>query len=195
MTKGILLVSCLITTVTMFAQIPREKTLLWKIEGQGLKAPSDLYGTMHLMCTDDIEVTPQLESAFNSTKQLLLELDMDDPGMMLTMMAGMSMKDSFKLSNLLSKEDYDSVAKIFRTQTGMSLTMLNKTKPVLLMSMIYPSLLGCAPEGWESRFQAMAKEKSMELKGLETIQEQMAVFDSIPYKVQAEMFRKTMYGI
>jgi uncharacterized protein YbaP (TraB family) len=77
----------------------------------------------------------------------------------------------------------------------MSLTMLNKTKPILLMSMIYPSLLGCSPEGWETRFQSMGKEKDMELKGLETIQEQMGVFDSIPYKVQAEMFKKTMYGI
>ncbi len=193
--KGITLLSCLISTLATVAQVPKEKTLLWKIEGNGLKSASYLYGTMHLMCPDDITIHPKLTSAFNSSSQLLLELDMDDPKLMFAMMGGMAMKDTFKISSLMSKKDFDSVSAIFKSKTGMSLTLLNKTKPILLMTMIYPSMLGCAPEGWEGRFQAMAKEKGIELKGLETIEEQMAVFDSIPYKIQAEMFKKTMYSI
>jgi uncharacterized protein YbaP (TraB family) len=63
------------------------------------------------------------------------------------------------------------------------------------MAMMYPSLLGCQPEGWEQAFMKMAAEKEMEVKGLEKVEEQIAVLDSIPNKVQADMFRKIMYNL
>jgi uncharacterized protein YbaP (TraB family) len=177
------------------AQAPKEKSLLWKIEGKGLEAPSYLYGTIHVMCPDDISVSPKLKSAFESTGQLYLELDMDNPATMLKMAMGMMMRDGSSLKTLLSEEDYDSVATIFQTKTGMPLSMMNRAKPILLMGMIYPSILGCQPEGWEQVLMKMAKEKTMSVLGLEKVEDQLGVLDSIPYKVQAEMFMKTMYNM
>jgi uncharacterized protein YbaP (TraB family) len=73
--------------------------------------------------------------------------------------------------------------------------MLKKTKPLLLMSMIYPSLLGCQPVSWEGEFMKMANEQKMEVKGLEFIADQVKVFDDIPYAAQAGMLVKTMYNL
>jgi len=41
----------------------------------------------------------------------------------------------------------------------------------------------------------MAKDKNMETKGLEKTKDQMDIFDSIPYKTQAESFVKSLKNI
>lgn len=195
MKKFILSVPYLFAAFFASGQVPTERTLLWKIEGQDNAAPSYLYGTIHIMCPGDIKVTPQLQQSFDGVRQLYLELDMDNPATMLKMMTGMMMNDGSTLETLLSERDYDSVSAIFKSKTSMPLALLNRAKPILLMSMIYPSLLGCTPEGWETEFVKMAKEKEMEVLGLERVEEQIGVLDSIPYKVQAEMFLKTLYNL
>jgi uncharacterized protein len=177
------------------AQAPTEKSLLWKVGGKGLSQPSYLYGTIHIMCPGDINVSPALQAAFDTTKQLYLELDMDDPSTMLKMVTGMMMTDGSSLQSLLGEKDFDSVAAIFKTQTSMPLSMMSRAKPILLMSMIYPSLLGCSPDSWEQAFMRLAAEKQMEVKGLEKVEEQISVLDSIPYEAQAKMLMKTLYNL
>lgn len=179
---------------TSAAQAPTEKTLLWQLSGKGIKEPSYLFGTIHLMCSGDLKMPQVVTEKFNDVTKLYLEIDMDDPNMMKEMMAGMQMKDSSTLEKLMGKK-FDSVNAIFKTSTGMPLTMLNTAKPMLIMSMIYPSLLGCTPVSWESVFQTMAKEKSIEIKGLEKLQDQINVFEKIPYKVQADMLEKMLLNI
>jgi len=185
----------LLIVVFTNAQAPKEKTVLWKIEGNGTKQPSYLFGTIHLMCPDQIKVDTVIKKCFGSTKELFLEIDMSDPQMMNKMVQNMSMTDGSTLEKLLPKTDYDSIGNIFKEKAGMPMSLMGKAKPMLLMSVMFPSLLGCAPEGWEKVFQDMAKAKNIPLKGLETIEYQMQVFDSIPYKVQADMLKSFMYNM
>lgn len=176
------------------AQVPKEKTLLWEVSGKGIAKPSWLFGTIHLMCADEMKMPKIVEEKFNTAGTLFLEIDTDDPNMMKEMMTGMQMKDSSTLQNLMGNK-FDSVSTIFQTTTGMPLKMLNTAKPFLLMSMLYPSLLACAPASWESVFQKMAQQKKIEIQGLERLQDQMSIFDKIPYKVQADMFVKMLLNI
>lgn len=170
-----------------------EKTLLWEITGKNIKAPSYLFGTIHIMCPGDLKVSELLKQKFSSTQQLFLELKMDEPGMMMEMMQGMKMKNSSTIKGLLGKINYDSVNTIFKRSTGIQLDMLNSTKPILVVSMIYPFLLGCTPDSWENTFQKMAIKQNKPLLGLETLTEQMNVLESIPYKEQADMLVKTLF--
>ena len=57
-----------------------QNSLLWKISGNGLSAPSYLYGTIHITC--DATLDAATRSAMDKTQQLYLELDMDDESMM-----------------------------------------------------------------------------------------------------------------
>lgn len=195
MKKFLLSIPYIIAGFFATAQAPTEKSLLWKIGGKGLSQPSYLYGTIHIMCPDDINISPALQTAFNGTKRLYLELDMDDPSTMLKMMTGMMMSDGSSLQSLLGEKDYDSVAAIFKTQTNMPLAMMSRAKPILLMSMIYPSLLGCSPDSWEQAFMRLAAEKEMEVLGLEKVEDQISVLDSIPYEAQAKLLMKTLYNL
>ena len=189
----------LLTILTAFvtkAQTPLEKTLLWQITGPGISKPSYLYGTIHLICPDDIVVSTELRSRFYSTKQLYLELDMDDPTLLTKTMSLMMMKNDTTLKQLLPQQQYDSVAAAFKKVSGFSIEMMQTMKPQLLESVIYPSLLGCTgAEAWEQKFMQLAKANNMEIKGLEKAEDQLKIFDAIPYKVQAEEFAQTLLNI
>ena len=63
-----------------------EKTLLWEVTGKNIKAPSYLFGTIHIMCPGDLKVSEVLKQKFSTTQQLFLELKMDEFGMMMEMM-------------------------------------------------------------------------------------------------------------
>lgn len=189
---------CFVTmfmVVFVFAQAPKEKTVLWKIEGKGIKQPSYLFGTIHLMCPDQIKVDTAIKQCFASTKELYLEIDMDDPQMMGKMMRHLAMTDGSTLEKLLPKSDYDSMGNIFKEKSGYPMTLMGNAKPMMLMSLLFPPLLGCAPEGWEKQFQQMAKAGNMRLRGLETVEYQLGVFDSIPYTVQAMMLKSLLYNM
>ncbi len=187
-------ISMLFTTM-LIAQGTNDKTLLWQISGKGIKAPSYLFGTLHLMCPDDLKVDETIKKSFSETKELFLEIKTDDPNMMMEMMAGIKMKDTLTLKGLLGKPSFDSISTIFKSSTGIPLEMLNTVKPIMVISMVYPSLLGCTPVSWEKTFEDLAKERKMPLKGLEKLQDQMNVLENIPYNLQAEMFSKMMYNL
>ncbi len=192
------IISILITCIGLVtnAQTSLAKTLLWQITGPGITTPSYLYGTIHLMCPQDIIVSTELRSKFYSTKQLFLEIDMDDPSVMVKTMTQMNMKNDTTLSQLLSKNQYDSVAIDFKKITGFSIEMMQAMKPELLETLIYPSLLGCnGAEAWEQKFMQMAKANNMEIKGLEQVEDQLKIFDEIPYKTQADEFAQTVLHI
>lgn len=175
-------------------QPPTEKTLLWEVSGKGISHPSYLFGTIHLMCPDELKMPTIVKEKFSTTKQLFLEIDLDDPSMMPTMMKSMKMSNDTTLQILLG-EDYEKVNGLFTKTTGISLHLMSTTKPMMLMSMIYPSILGCVPVSWESELQKMAKKNNMEINGLETLADQINVFDKIPYKVQSDMFSKMLTEI
>lgn len=178
------------------AQSALEKTLLWQITGPDITAPSYLYGTIHLMCPDDIVVSTELRAKFYSAKQLYLELDMDDPSVLMKTMQQMTMKNDTTLKQLLPPAQYDSVVSAFQHISGLPLTLMQKMKPQLIESAIYPKLLGCeGAQAWEQKFMQMAKANNMEIKGLEQVEDQLKIFDEIPYKAQAEEFAQSVLHI
>lgn len=185
----------LMVVSSTIAQAPKEKALLWKICGNGVSQPSYLYGTIHLMCPDQIKVDSLLKQSFSTCKQLYLEINTSDPEMMTKTMQHMMMDSGQSLENLVSKKDYDSMSHIFMDKASVPMVLMAKAKPMLLMSAVFPSLLGCAPEGWETRFEEMAKNNKILIKGLETIEYQLSVFDTIPYNAQASMLKDFLYNL
>ena len=170
-------------------QKPLENSLLWKISGNGLEKPSYLYGTIHMTC--NYKLTDKITKAFAETEQLTLEVDMDDPSMQAKMMKGMMMKDGKTLKNLLSEEDYKVLNIFFKENMGMNLEMFNKMKPMLVSTMLVTKMVPCAtPVSYEAEFMKIAKEQKEQVNGLETVEYQMSVFDSIPYKEQLDNFLK-----
>ena len=170
-----------------------DNTLLWEISGNGLTAPSYLFGTFHLICKDDIPFGQQLKTALRSVQEIYMELDMDDPATMLGGIKLMKMRGDSTLKNLYTPGEYKKVETFFNDSLHLPLAMLQGMKPLLLSAMLYPKLLSCKTTGGvEEELQKLAKEYKKEIQGLETIAFQAAVFDSIPYTQQAKELLKTI---
>jgi uncharacterized protein len=161
---------------------PLEKALLWKISGKGLEKPSYLYGTIHASC--DLTLEPGTENALSQTAQLYLELDLDDPQMGATLMYGMNMQGGKKMQQLVSAEDFAIADAYVQKELGISLLMMATVKPSLVSAMLIPKYLDCEATSMEGVLMEKAKARGEDVFGLETFQEQLAVFDEIPYEEQ-----------
>src|SRR6185436_2357215 len=53
-------------------------TLLWQISGNGLKQPSYLFGTMHILCAEDAKLSEALKGVIRKTVKVYFEVDMDN---------------------------------------------------------------------------------------------------------------------
>lgn len=166
-----------------------KKSLLWKISGNGLAKESYLFGTIHIAC--DATLPKKVLDALDKTNQLCLELDMDDPNMQTEMMGKMMMKNGVTIESMMSEDDFKLVDDFFKKQSGFSLKMMNSIKPFALSAMLYPKMLDCPIQSFENELMKVAKEQNEETIGLETIGEQLAIFDAIPYQTQVNELIKS----
>lgn len=180
--------SLLITALALlgtFAHAQKlENSLLWKVSGKGLSQPSYIFGTIHITC--DATLEPKVLKALDNTQQLYLELDMDDPNMQMAMMGGMMMKDGKTMSEMASEEDFKAVDAFLQENIGMPAKMLNTIKPAMISTMLIPKLMDCPMKSFEEELMKVTKEQKEEVYGLEKVEEQLAVFDAIPYERQME---------
>ncbi|MCK0109213.1 TraB/GumN family protein [Flavobacteriaceae bacterium S0825] len=182
------LLLCVFFSITATKAQQLENSTLWEISGNGLEKPSYLFGTIHITC--DASLDSDIKKALDATTQLVLELDMDDPTMQSKMMGGMYMKDGKTLKDYVSDEEFSAIDSLFTNQAGMSINMMQNIKPFFLTSMLYPKMMDCPMESFELELMKATKEQNEEVYGLETIEDQLQVFETIPYEDQvADLIR------
>ena len=170
-----------ICSMQSIAQREKNNSLLWEISGNGLLQPSYLFGTIHMICKEDFLLSEMLQQKFNSSKQVYLELDMDDPQLQATMMQQMQLPDKETLKNKLGESDFKKLDSFLQKEMNMNLVMFDKFKPMMVMSLLAQRLPSCATiESYEMNFVKMASEQKKELLGLEKVEDQLDVFDAIP---------------
>ena len=176
-----------------FVKQKNKNTLLWEVSGKGLNHPCFLFGTFHLMCKGDINFSSQLKEAVKASDEMYMELDMDDPSILLGGMLYMNMTGGKKLSDLYTPEEYRKLQAYFTDSLNMPMMLLQRAKPYFLVALLYPKMINCPSlAGVEEELLRIAKENKKEIKGLETMQFQASVFDSIPYEWQAKELLKNI---
>ncbi|PTX62829.1 hypothetical protein C8N46_102229 [Kordia periserrulae] len=160
-----------------------ENSLLWKISGNGIEKPSYLYGTIHLTC--DYTYTDKLRKAFDETERLVLEIDMTNPKLQADMMKLIFMEKGKTIQGMMNEDDYKTLSDFFKEQVGVDLKMFNTMKPFAITATLTSKMAVCDNgTAYETEFMKIAKEQNEAVIGLETIEDQMNVFDQIPYDEQ-----------
>ena len=163
-------------------------TLLWKISGNGLKKPSYLFGTIHMLCADDAVLSSNMKNAISHCDEVYFEVDLDNLFEMMGAIGKMKMTGDTTLEDLLSKDDYEKVKKYFENKGSMlPFSMLETFKPILAASTLEAGSLPC--ENTTMMEQVIMKEAKLsdkKIKGMETMAYQAGMLDSIPYKLQAQ---------
>jgi len=175
----LLLVAFLGFSVTLSAQTKKAgNSLLWEISGNGLKKPSYLFGTHHLVPAKFADTMKVLQEKLKSADAVVGEIVMDST--IQKKMAPFLMMKNNTLDSLLTKEEFTEVEDYFKTrQPGFELKELNNFKPAMvsLMIMLFdnPDMLKDVGEGIDNSFQAYAKKNAKSLYGLETAEYQGAL--------------------
>lgn len=164
------------------------KTLLWEISGRGLKQPSYLFGTMHILCAADARLSANLRNIIKNSKEIYFEIDMDNMAELMGAMKYLRMNGGVKISDLLKPEEYERVKNYFdKNKTMLPFSMMTRFKPYFVSSLIGEKMMTCEKKnGMEELIMRESKQYEKEIKGLETTEFQASIFDSIPYDKQAK---------
>jgi uncharacterized protein len=179
-------VSTVLITLSQNTQ-PLANTLLWKISGNGLSKPSFLFGTMHILCSGDAILSDSMKEVIKQTEEVYFEIDISDMRGMMSSMKYMRMNDNKRLSDLLDSADYKKLKAYFEKHSPiLPFSMLERFKPLFISSLIEEEDLDCkTTDGMEMIIMQEARIQNKKINGLETVEFQAGLFDSIPYEKQA----------
>lgn len=171
-----------------------EKSLLWKISGRGLSEPSYLYGTIHLIGQDDFFLSDSTRAFIDAAGMVVFEVDMADMtniAAQIGLLMDAFMDGGRSLKDLLPAEDYQLVKAYFQ-EMGLPAFLYERMKPMFLtvftsMDMEPDAMSSGEMRSYEMEILELARAGDKRTGGLETIEYQMSMFDSISYEEQAQM--------
>jgi len=165
------------------------KGLLWKIEKSGLK-PSYLFGTIH---SDDPRVTALPDgvvTAFDNSHSFTMEALIDSSSSILEMAEAMFFRDARTLAGVLGKELYAQTIQAMH-QHGLPVEGIEKQKPwVVIMALSMPRPK--TGQFLDLMLKTRATLQDKPVYGLESVKEQIAVFDDLPMEEQIALLRETL---
>ncbi|MEA2043642.1 MAG: TraB/GumN family protein [Bacteroidota bacterium] len=184
------------------AQDRLANSLLWKIEGDSSVQPSYLFGTVHMIPEQDFLFTDSMNAVLSRCEQLILEIDINIPLIKQLQIAKKAfIGGGMEISDYMSEEEFRNFSAVMLDSLGVSNRTFKaclKMKPIYSMSLILNDLIK-NPVQYEAYLNEKAIEIDIPVLGLESIDYQIAVIDSISMKEQIKMIRdqlaasQTMY--
>jgi uncharacterized protein len=177
--------------------------LLWKITGKKLKKPSYLYGTIHVAD----------ERAFIFKDQLLAKLGecdayagemIFDPQMIFELLPKLFMGKDTTLQTLLNEAEYKIVKEALNDKLGMMSSFAERMKPIFTSFLLQEGSMESTQTKSKEKvydkpldlfLQEEAGKRKLELIGLETLEEQMNVFDLMPVQKQAKALYQEIVSV
>lgn len=177
--------------------LPVSAQVLYKIEGNGLKEPSYIFGTHHLAPISVIESFGATEPFKNAT-QVVGEIDMtqNPMEMQMAMQPHMIAPADSTLSKVIPAEDFSVINEEFKKwapMQGMELSMLDGMKPMVVTTIVTLGITSDAipdynpNEQLDTWFQTTGAGEGKKIIPLETAEQQATLlFDFTPISIQAE---------
>ncbi len=165
-----------------------ESSLLWKVEGPGIKKGCYLFGTMHLIKKEHFYFPSKLVKLVEKSDALVMEL----PGLpnQLEAMKYVTLKEG-SFFDFFTPEQTDSILVWAKEKMGMSeesfRTSMSKMKPFVVVQMATQMQFIGKTESYEMTLDHIAREKGLKIYGLETVAEQMSFFDKLTPEQQTRM--------
>jgi hypothetical protein len=189
-----LLIGGLVTKT--YAQDEPAKGLLYEVSGNGLKKPSYLFGTFHLLNSDFLNDMPKVAESFNKTKGLVVEVDLQ-PTDVLVVQQSMLM-DGKKLSELFTKEELDKLDGKLTEVMGFGIALFDNMKPAAIATVLaaaMPADVKAKIDKYKGTAMDMyfineARAKNKTVTGLESLQEQVDILVGKPIDEQVVDLKK-----
>ena len=155
-------------------KIKLENSVLWKVEHPKLKKPSYIFGTLHFMCESDFQIPEKVTEAFNNADALVLEVNFADPKEMQSMQESMS--NPKKISEELSKEQYNDLDKLVIKITEMPLSTYDAYGLSILNTILMTKMLPCSQFKFpENELTLLATKSQKQIFSLEKVSQQLEI--------------------
>jgi uncharacterized protein YbaP (TraB family) len=163
---------------------------LWEIHGKHNTVY--LLGSIHVLRPGDYPLAPVVLEAYANAKSLLMEVNLEEIGseqVQAEMLASASLPDGKTLPDVLGKQRYERADELARG-VGVELSLFDQFAPWFAaeaISQLQLTQLGFqAQSGVEMYFMERARNDGKSVAGLETIHDQIALFEDMPLDTQAE---------
>jgi len=162
--------------------------LLWRVESTGV-APSYLFGTMHSDDPGVVKLPMPVQRAFDQAQSVTLEVVLD-PGSLLAMTSALLMTDGGSLESLIGRRLYERTLDAMSAR-GIPDMLVANMKPwaVAVTLMTPPGNNGLVLDHVLYQGAVAAGKK---VHGLETVAEQMGLFDGLSRKDQITLLKDTL---
>jgi hypothetical protein len=187
------------STGTDFSRIPKPQPaetlsdvsrggVFWRIETDR-SAPSFLLGTIHSADPRVLDWSAEIDGALMQTASFVMEMELNTDSFFKIGSAVM-LTDGHDLAALLGKSDYQRLVTAMASHPVPEAIFRNMKPWVLLAFLSQPA--NGSGEFMDLRLYRQAKAQGKAVYGLETAEEQVAVFDGLPIEDQVALLRSTL---
>ena len=182
------LIALLVSVFATFGQ-----SMLWKVSGKKMKAPSYLYGTIHIQDARVASFDTTVLNALNRCEAFAMEVLLDEINMRGIQKAMMMLEGKY-LNTLLSPEDFALLDSICKAKLGISAIFMNGMKPFFVSSTLEQlDLRQDAEDALDLFLLKKAREYGKVCFGLEEYMDQIRAIDAISLKEQADMLSQMLH--
>lgn len=155
-----------------------------------------LFGTVHMLKPGMDWFKGDIRAAFDRSDELVLEVVEPDPGVMAALVGKLAVNTGGPpISSLLSPEEKARYLKAL-AENNLPAAAMDRLKPWMVaisLSVAPLARLGYDPaSGVEKILEKTAREAGKPVSGLETTEQQLGFFDSLPQKVQIDYLNTTV---
>lgn len=184
------------TTPAAAAQSKRH--MLWRVQSDSTVVY--VMGSVHMLPKSYYPLDTILERSLDSSEVLVLEINLDADVQMSTaqkLMSSAMLEDGQTLATVLDKRTYRQVKSRMKA-LGLDVALFERFEPwmvaLTLAGLELKSTGFTGDLGVDVHFSERALAESREVQGLETVEDQLELFDSMPLETQQTFLRQTLDG-
>jgi uncharacterized protein len=185
--RRLLALACLTLCASVRADTPLHA--LWELHGKHNTVY--LFGSIHVLRPSDYPLPPAVLEAYSHAKAIFMEVNLkeiDAQSMQAELLSSAMLKEGRTLPSILGKQRYDHAGALAH-DVGVELSTFDQFAPWFAaeaISQMQLMQLGFQPQsGVEMYFLERARNDGKSVAGLETIHDQIALFDGLTLDAQA----------
>jgi uncharacterized protein YbaP (TraB family) len=180
---------CLIISSEICLLKLHAQSLLWKISREDPETASYIYGTIHIKDRRVFEFDDSVLTAFEKCNAFAIEVDLNTENLGI-LSQKMILPDDQSLKDLFSKEDYQLVKNVVEDITGVDILLFNKLKPIAILSLVMNyQFANDVDISVDEYFYRKAVAENKKVIGIETIDEQLEILETIPNDYIIDYFK------
>jgi uncharacterized protein YbaP (TraB family) len=183
-----LLLSCAMLSAAVHAD--GELHALWEVHGKHNTVY--ILGSIHVLRPSDYPLAPAVLSAYANAKSIFMEVNLqeiDSQQMQTELLASARLPEGKSLSEIMGKQRYERATALAR-EVGVDIGIFDAFAPWFVaeaISQLQLQKLGFQPQsGVEMFFLEHARTDGKPVAGLETVHDQIALFDALSMDSQAD---------